>query len=199
VKKGIAFFDFDGTITTKDTLLEFIKFSKGTLPFYAGFLLASPWLVAYKLKIISNHSAKERVLRYFFRDTPVEQFDAWCTEFTDHIVPGLIRPKAVEEIRKLKSEGWVVVVVSASPEAWIRKWANALGTELIGSLLEVKEGRITGRIKGRNCHGPEKVRRIREKYAVTDYEVVHAYGDTSGDKPMLALANRSFYKPFRKP
>ena len=58
VKKGIAFFDFDGTITTKDTLLEFIKFSKGNLLFYAGFLLNLHFLVAYKLKIISNQAAK---------------------------------------------------------------------------------------------------------------------------------------------
>jgi hypothetical protein len=62
----LLFFDFDGTITTKDTLLEFIKFSKGKLNFLSGFLIYSPFLVAYKLGIISNQSAKEKVLATFF-------------------------------------------------------------------------------------------------------------------------------------
>ena len=65
--KKIAFFDFDGTITTHDTLLEFIRFCKGSAGLYAGFLCKSPWIVAHKAKIISNQSAKEQVLRFFFR------------------------------------------------------------------------------------------------------------------------------------
>ena len=66
MKKGIAFFDFDGTITKKDTLLEVIKFQKGTLAFYTGFFLLSPYLVAMKMKILSNQMVKEKVLKYFF-------------------------------------------------------------------------------------------------------------------------------------
>ena len=197
VKKGIAFFDFDGTITTKDTLLEFIRFSKGSIRFYLGFLINSPYLVAYKLKIISNQLAKEKVLRFFFRDTPVETFREWCTDFTKKEIPRLIRPKAIDEINNLKKEGYAVVIVSASPENWICTWAQALNVELIASQLEVKDGLITGKIIGKNCHGEEKVRRIREKYSVSDYEDIYAYGDTSGDRPMLKLAKKAHYKPFR--
>src|SRR5215470_6463338 len=74
----IAFFDFDGTVTTRDTLLEFIRFSKGSLGLYSGFLLNSPWLFAYRLKIISNQAAKQRILSWFFRNTPLTEFDAQC-------------------------------------------------------------------------------------------------------------------------
>jgi phosphatidylglycerophosphatase C len=197
VKKGIAFFDFDGTITTKDTLLEFIRFCKGSLHFYGGFLINTPYLLAYKSRIISNQSAKEKILQYFFRNMPVEMFESYCQQFTQRRLPVLIRPKAVEEIRRLKEDGYVVVVVSASPENWIREWAIAMQVELIASRLEVKEGRITGRIIGKNCHGEEKVRRIMQEYVITDYTTIHAYGDTSGDKPMLGLATNSFFKPFR--
>src|ERR1700742_1362170 len=82
VRQKIAFFDFDGTITTKDTLLEFIRHSKGTFRFYLGFLLTSPWLVAYKIKLISNQSAKDRVLRFFFRNMPADRFDRLCGSFS---------------------------------------------------------------------------------------------------------------------
>jgi phosphatidylglycerophosphatase C len=197
VKKGIAFFDFDGTITTKDTLLEFIKFSKGNFRFYLGFLVNSPYLVAYKTKVISNQAAKEKVLQYFFRNMPVDAFEKLCEAFTQKYLPSLIRPGALREIEKLKRENYVVVVVSASPENWIRQWANENGVELIASRLETKEGMITGKIVGKNCHGEEKVRRIMEKYVITDYSTVHAYGDTTGDRPMMALATNSFFKPFR--
>jgi phosphatidylglycerophosphatase C len=197
VKKGIAFFDFDGTITTKDTLLEFIKFCKGSFRFYFGFLLNSLYLVAFKTKIISNQSAKEKILQYFFSGMPVKEFEKKCQAFTKEMLPLLVRPGASREIEKLKQENYVVVVVSASPQNWIREWADQNGVELIASRLEVKDDRITGKIVGKNCHGEEKVRRILEKYVISDYTTIHAYGDTSGDKPMLALATNSFFKPFR--
>jgi HAD superfamily hydrolase (TIGR01490 family) len=197
VKKEIAFFDFDGTITTSDTFLDFIKFSKGTLRFYLGFLLHSPWLAAFKLKLISNQSAKEKILKYYFGGMPAADFERLCREFTEKVVPKLIRPKALEEIKKFQQAGTAVVIVSASPENWIKHWADLLKVELIASKLEIKEGRITGKIIGKNCRGPEKVRRILEKYQVKDYEVIHAYGDTSGDLDMLKMATNSYFRPFR--
>ncbi|MFL5739177.1 MAG: HAD family hydrolase [Flavisolibacter sp.] len=198
MKKGIAFFDFDGTITTQDTLLAFIRSSKGIFPFILGFLINSPWLLAYKLGIISNQRAKERVLSYFFRGMKLEEFEEQCNRFSKNILPHLMRPAALKEISRLRQNGSLIVVVSASPENWIRSWSKNEGLELIASQLEIKEGRITGKILGKNCHGPEKVRRILEKHVMSDYEEVFAYGDTSGDLPMLKLATSSFYRPFRK-
>lgn len=103
MSQRIAFFDFDGTITTKDTLLEFIKFYRGTKSFYKGFLLYSPFLLAYKLKLIPNWVAKQKVLQYFFRGESVEKFQQMCDAFADQALPALIRPKAVQEIRRLST------------------------------------------------------------------------------------------------
>ena len=197
MNQRIAFFDFDGTITTHDTLLEFIRFSKGPFLFYLGFLLYSPWLVAYRLKIIPNQLAKEKILGFFFGNTPLTDFQSQCDRFAVEALPSLLRPKALEEIEKLKQAGFVVVVVSASPENWIAGWAAANGLLLIATRLEIKEQRLTGRIAGRNCHGKEKVNRIHEIFRLTDYKEIYAYGDSSGDRPMLALASNPFFKPFR--
>ena len=195
--KKIAFFDFDGTITKKDTLLEFIKFSSGRFNFFLGFLLNSPSLLAYKLKFISNQTAKEKVLRFFFRDMPLRKFQELCDRFADQKLPALIRPKALEEIEKLKKAQITVVIVSASPENWIRKWATMKQLELISTRLEIQDDRLTGKILGHNCHGKEKVNRITENYVLSDYSEIYAYGDSAGDKPMLALASIHFMKPFR--
>lgn len=197
MKKGIAFFDFDGTITTKDTLLEFIKFSKGYLSFYTGFLLYSPYLIAYKIKLISNQSAKEKILRHFFGKMPLEEFTQTCNTFADKALPALIRPGALQQISDHKSAGINVVIVSASPENWLSCWTSKMELALIGTRLEVKNNCLTGNIIGKNCHGEEKVSRIRNEYELSEYTDIYAYGDSSGDRPMLALATKPFYKPFR--
>jgi len=198
VKKGIAFFDFDGTITTKDSLLEFIRFTRGNQRFLFGFLIHLHYIIAFKLKLVTNQKFKEKMLEYFYKGTPASEFESMCSGFAKNILPRFIRSGAIEEIKKLQESGSLVVTVSASPEEYLRIWAQGYGIQVIGSRLEVKNNSITGKIVGKNCHGPEKVRRILELHKMEDYEVVYAYGDTSGDLPMMELATNSFYRPFRK-
>jgi phosphatidylglycerophosphatase C len=197
LKRRIAFFDFDGTITTKDTLLEMIKYQKGTTPFFLGFLLNGPLLVAFKLKIVSNHFAKERILKYFFGGTKLNQFQEKCDDFALTILPNLVRKKALSEIQRLQAAGADVVIVSASAENWVLPWCRAVKVGLIATRLQAKGDVITGAIEGRNCHGEEKVRRIEQSYKLDNYDEIYCYGDTKGDKPMLELATFKFYCPFR--
>lgn len=193
----IAFFDFDGTITTKDTLLEFIKFYRGPFRFYLGFFMYAPFLLAYKLKIIPNWVAKQKVLQFFFGGETIGSFQKQCEEFAAHKLPALLRPKALAEIKKLQAAGSTVVVVSASAENWIRPWAVQNSLHLMGTRLAMQDGKITGKLDGPNCYGNEKVHRIKEKFDLADYKEIYCYGDTSGDKPMLAIGTKTFYKPFR--
>ncbi len=197
MKKEIAFFDFDGTITTKDTLLEFIKYSKGTFAMYWGFLLNSPFLVAYKLKIITNQRAKEKVLKYFFGGMNIIEFNNYCEKFSTNIIPSLLRPKAIEAIQKFKASDTSVVIVSASPENWIKPWADGLGLQLLATQLVINEQKITGDIVGLNCYGPEKVCRIKNHYDLNDYNTIYAYGDSGGDTDMLNISSQPHFKPFR--
>ncbi|MEO6315093.1 MAG: HAD family hydrolase [Chitinophagaceae bacterium] len=197
MKKRIAFFDFDGTITTRDTLLEVIKFYKGNFKFYVGFALNAPFILAWKVGIISNQAAKEKILRHFFGGLSLTEFQERCDAFAVTQVPLLVRPKALKEIEKLVTTGVTVVIVSASAENWIQHWCNLHNLALIGTKLEVSNGLLTGNILKRNCHGLEKVNRINAAFDLAQYDEVYCYGDTKGDKPMLELATFSFYKPFR--
>jgi HAD superfamily hydrolase (TIGR01490 family) len=193
----IAFFDFDGTVTAKDTLLEFIKFVKGEPSFYFGFFLYSPMLILYKFNLFSNHRAKEIMLHYYFGKMKVGEFSAHCERFIKEKLPSLLRKKAMHEIKKMKDRGAEVVIVSASPENWITGWCAAENLKCIATRLHTNNDRITGKINGRNCHGKEKVNRIKEEYNLADFSAVYAYGDTPGDRYMLDIANYRFYKPFR--
>jgi phosphatidylglycerophosphatase C len=195
--KKIAFLDFDGTITTKDTLPEIIKFQKGKAAFYTGLFLLSPWIIAYKLNLYSNDRAKQKILTYFFAGMPEFVFQEKCDLFADAALPALIRPAAILEIERLRTEGFEIAVVSASAGNWIRKWSDRFSLKLTVTKLEINNGMVTGKIEGRNCQGEQKVVRIREQWNLSEYGEIYVYGNSSGDKQMMALATKSFYKPFR--
>lgn len=197
MKKRLVLFDFDGTITTKDTLLEFIRFYHGSAKFVAGFALHTPLLGMMFLKMIPNWRTKEKVLKWFFAGEDIETFNQKSEAFCREIVPGLVRPKALAEIKKHIQDGSTVVVVSASAENWVGPWCRSHQLNCLATQLETEDNRITGRIKGFNCYGGEKEKRIRSCYNLDDYEEIVAYGDSKGDMEMLALAHQQHYKPFR--
>ena len=91
-----------------------------------------------------------------------------------------------------------IVVVSASPENWIKKWADKNDIALIATKLQTKDNLLTGYIDGINNNGDEKAVRIKAEFDLAEYSDIYCYGDSSGDKAMLALGTKAFYKPFRK-
>ena len=192
----IAFFDFDGTITTQDSLPDFIKFAIGKPKYYLGLCLLSPILLAYVLKLLPNHSAKEKMISYFFKGWPEKTFQAVANEYSINKIDPIVRHKAIEKLRWHLEQGHKVVIVSASMKSWLKKWCDTQNVELISTQLEIKQGKLTGKFATKNCHGKEKVNRIKEQYSLQDYSYIYAYGDSSGDKDMLKLANEAFYKPF---
>ena len=193
----IAFFDFDGTITTHDTMLELAKFYKGKNAFYKGMIFLLPALVAMKLKFISNTETKQKLLKHFFKGMAVSEFQNLCNRFLIQRLPQFIRPKALEMIGQLKKDNTTIVVVSASADNWVKPWCDENGINFIGSCLEVVDNKVTGNLNGPNCNHLEKVNRIKANYRLSDFKEIYCYGDTKGDKPMLGLATHSFYKPFR--
>jgi HAD superfamily hydrolase (TIGR01490 family) len=192
----LALFDFDGTITRKDSFLAFIRFAKGNWKFFFGMLLLLPVLLAYKVGLVANDKAKVLVLRFFFSGTNAAAFFELGQRFALEKVPLMVRKEALAKIRWHLNQQHVVVVVSASAEAWVARWCDKMGMQLVATRLEVKQGRITGYLSSANCYGTEKVRRIKQVLDISSYDRVYAYGDTPGDKPMLALAHEQFYRCF---
>jgi phosphatidylglycerophosphatase C len=193
----LILFDFDGTITTKDTLLAFTKYAIGGVRFSLGLILLSPVLIIQKMGLVSAQKTKEIFLSYYFKGMPLVEFDQKCSGFVEQSLSSMIRPGALAAIKGYIKNGDRVIVVSASPQNWITPWADPLGAEVLSTQLEIKSGRLTGNILGKNCNGVEKVSRIKKHLSLESYSHIIAYGDTSGDKEMLALAGEKYYKPFR--
>ena len=219
MKKKIYCFDFDGTLTTSDTLLEFIKYARGTSRFLMVFLMYSPLLVLMKLHLFPNWKAKQLIFAHLFAGMRIEKFDALCRGFAEEN-QHLLRPKGITLVHEALVAGAQVFIVSASIDNWVRPFfeiRNLKGVQVLGTQIEVVDGKVTGRFKTNNCYGEEKVRRICEALTTTtgtsipttnaygttslsfdrsQYDI-EAFGDSRGDKEMLAFADQGHYKPFR--
>ena len=193
----LVLFDFDGTITTDDSLIKFIRFVVGDVKTAWVMLLLSPMLITYKLKLIPNYKAKQWMFSYFFKGMDEQQFLKVAEEYSLKHIDTILRPKAIERIAWHKKLGHTVVVVSASIECWVKPWCDKNSLDLIATKIEIKDGILTGKFLTKNCYGIEKANRAKEAYNLSDYDYIYAYGDTRGDKELLALADESFYKPFR--
>ena len=192
--KKIVAIDFDGTLTTKDTFVEFIRFAKGTWAFVLGFLRYAPLLVLMKLHLYPNDKAKQKVFAYFFKDMKIEDFDALCQAFAASS-RHLLRPQGVEAIRQANSEGVEILIISASIDNWVQPFFPDV--KVVGTQVEVKDGRLTGRFLTKNCYGQEKVNRLLSLYPHRQDYCLVAYGDSRGDKELLSFADESHFKPFR--
>ena len=193
----LALFDFDGTITVDDSLIKFIRFVVGDVKFMIGMIVLTPILTLYKLKIIPNYKAKQYMLSYFFKGMSVEKFQKVAKEYSLKHINTILRPQAMKKIAWHKKQGHKIVIVSASIEYWLKPWCEKNNLELIATKLQIKDSIVTGKFLTKNCYGIEKANRVQEQYNLDDYNHIYAYGDSSGDKELLDLADESFYKPFR--
>lgn len=197
MERKIAFFDFDGTITYKDSLIHFLVFCFGWFKVISGFIFISPYVILYKLKVISNERAKEKLLAYFFKELKKEDVKQFAIQYTEKCLPKILREKAIEKIEWHKSENHEIYLVSASLEDWLRPWCENMQISCLGTQLEVINGVYSGKFQSKNCYGPEKVNRIKQELNLSDYNFIYAYGDSRGDSEMLKIANEGHFKPFR--
>ena len=155
--KKIYAFDFDGTLTTKDTLLVFIRYACGFWLFALGFLRYSPLLVLMKLGLYPNWKVKQKVFSFFFKGMTIEDFDDLCQRFAqDHL--HLLRSQGIKTLMQAQDDGAEVVIVSASIDNWVKPFFADV--TVLGTQIEVKDGLLTGRFLTKNCYGQEKVNRI---------------------------------------
>lgn len=207
MKKKVYLFDFDGTLTSADTLLEFIRYACGRRRFFIGFALFSPLLVLMKLHLYPNYRAKQRLFAWYFKGMSIDNFDLVCRRFAHHN-QRLMRQKALDRLREIFHNNETLCVVSASIDNWVRPFfdniskASRSDFRVIGTEVEVDtDGVLTGRFRTHNCYGAEKVRRVLEampqlKSNRDDFWVV-ACGDSRGDKELLEFADEAHFKPFR--
>lgn len=190
----LALFDFDGTLTRKDSFPAFLTYMLGATGFAKALIKASPTIVAWKYGRATNQQAKEALLSAALKGKSQSTIEQAGQAFAERCLPKLLRPQAEALLQKHQALEHETLLVSASPDAWMNPIAKKLHIKLISSRLAYKEGIFLGKLQGKNCYGQEKVERIKQALSLDQYSRIYAYGDSRGDKEMLELASHPRYQ-----
>ncbi len=198
-KKEIALFDFDGTITNKDSTQEFYKFVYKKSFWFEYYIKNLSFLILIKLNIKNYNQLKIRRLKRIIDYLGPDEFKKKAAEFQRIVLPGILKKDALDKIYEFKENEIEVVIVSASMNVLLDEFCNKLNLQLITNELEINNKVYSGSfILEKDCNFEEKVSRIRIAYPDIENMYVYAFGDTEGDRAMLKLANESFYRVFKK-
>jgi phosphatidylglycerophosphatase C len=190
-------FDFDGTLTDKDSFICFLFHTKGKLRTYLGLLLFSPLLVLMKLHLYDNGKTKQKVFSYFFKGTSEEEFNNICEDFATNFMM-IMRWSGTEKVVRALNAGHKVFIVTSSLDSYVTPFFIEFpGSEVIGTKVEFKDGIVTGRFASPNCYGREKVNRLNDVLGDRSAYTLIAYGDSRGDKEMLEYADKAYYKTIK--
>jgi len=185
--------DFDGTLTWGDSLLRFLFFAVpisrllvGGLDLMVKFftlILAMKW---------SKSAGKAAVFSTFFKGKTAREMRTLGADFCQKEIPAMLRVALLEQLRYAHQNGETVVVVSASPDVWLRPFCAEEGFELLCTELEYVEDKFTGQFSTPNCNGAEKAARIQAAYDLDAFEKIVAYGNSNADGSMYDLATKVF-------
>ena len=195
---GVVAFDFDGTLTVRDSFTAFLKWRAGPARYNRGMVNLLPAAISY-LGHRNRGRIKAAAVREFLIGVPRGQLEAEARAFAEIMAPRLLRPDAVRTWRRWGQRHAKLVIVTASPDIVVAPFARGLGADLlIGTELAFDDhDRVVGVFLGPNCRGAEKVRRLQDVFG-PDLRLAAAYGDTSGDREMLAIADEPGYRVFQE-
>ena len=192
-------FDFDGTLTFRDSFTAYLAWRSGAAGYFIGLLRLAPAALTY-LFDQDRARLKAAAVRVFLRGVLRKDLADSCGRFADS-PPGLrlIRPDAEQCWRDWRARDATLLIVTASPEEVVAPFAERLGADiLIGTRLKLDgSGAVEGGFDGGNCRREIKVQRLRAMFG-PDLRLAAAYGDSSGDTEMLQLADVKGYRVFRQ-
>lgn len=195
MNRKLYLFDFDGTLTKKDTLFDFLKFSFPK-SYSKQFLLFVPLFILSKLKLVNPGKVKEKFISSFLKGKSYVEIHQLAQNYFEKNHQTLIHKKADEYLKSI-SNYHDKFIVSASLDFWIEPFASYYGMGLISTKGSFDEhGFYSGKFASPNCNNEQKKIRIEKEIDLSLYDEVIAFGDTAGDNHMFAIATKTYYREF---
>ena len=196
VDKTVAYFDFDGTLTTIDTLIPFILFVVGGWKFFWALPFIAIIVLLYLTKIINNEQAKERFLSRTIKGLSKEFLDKKAQEFINLKLDKFLKPNIYAKLESHINNGHQVILVSANLGVYLRYWAIKHKIDhVIATEIEFINNCATGLLATHNCYGKFKVERIEEFLQQQSLSFNHSYGygNSAGDYALLNYVDTAYW------
>lgn len=189
--KNLALFDFDGTLCKKDSFTGFIFYALSKRHIVKQGIKILPWIQAYYLNVYSAPAMRSRLFRAMFSNANALELQQMAREYATSLMSQLNRP-LLKQLKQHQALGDDVVLVSASVDVYLKHVCELLNIDLICTHTEQVNNIYTGQYTTPDCSSEQKRQRILEKYHLTDYAVIYAYGNSHEDQEMLALADHGY-------
>jgi phosphatidylglycerophosphatase C len=202
----VAAFDFDGTLSRRDSLLPFLVFVRGPVATARAVVAESRRFGRVLQGAAPRDEAKEALLTRLLSGADARELQESGEVFARRLVDSELRLSIRRRLEWHRRAGHRVVIVSASPTIYLETVGRLLAVDaVLATELEVDgSGRLTGRLSGRNCRGAEKALRLQAWLDRSGREPsgqpgeLWAYGDSRGDGEMLALADVAVWVGWRR-
>ncbi|MBK7666561.1 MAG: HAD-IB family phosphatase [Sphingobacteriaceae bacterium] len=192
MSKTLVLFDFDGTLTKRDTFPQFVFFSQGYFKGLLGFLIFSPYVFLFLAKLMDGAKLKEKLVAFYFKGQKEEELNLHGKVFIEKLsAESGFNLNVSKKLENYKSQNHTICIVSASLDIWIKPFCESYGIDYLCTELEYLNGISSGKLKTPNCNREEKAVRIKRKYNLVDYSNIIAYGNSGGDKAMFDLATKT--------
>ena len=186
MSKPLAIFDFDGTMISGDSIIRYTAYAmrRGYEPWRN--IIPRLWQgLKAVCGLMSATEGKSRALSFLARMSREEQ-NEFNRAFCRDILMPRIFPKALDRMEAHRREGLRILLVSASPDAYISHLKDFLPVDAIIASPTDERGRVSS-----STRGEEKVRRVREWAAGQDTQIDWAgsfsYGNSANDLPVMRL------------
>lgn len=193
--KKLYLFDFDGTLTHKDTMFLYLKFYNPQKYFWS-FAKHIPLFILVKLHLLNAERVKKSFISSVLKGQKEIAIQKKSLAFFDAFFSKIMRKNALDFFEKIDRNNTDSFLVTASLGIWAKPFADHLGMKLLATEALFEDGVFTGFFKSKNNNGKEKVKRILKEIEGLKYDKIIAFGDTSGDLPMLSFAHESHYRFF---
>ena len=201
--KKLAIFDIDYTITKKETLMELFKFvirnDKKNIRFLPRAIFCG---IMYGVKVYDERKVKEKFLKFIDGIKEKDLADL-VKRFYEEKLRTIVYDDALKMMKKLKSEGYDIYLISASPEFYINEFYSIKEVDkIIGTKFIFNDGIFMRKMEGKNCKGQEKVNRLKEviknEQIEVDFKESYMFSDSLSDKPLLDLVGKPYLINYKK-
>lgn len=193
----VALFDVCHTLVSVTTITDFVKhvlLSRKENPYFKihSFVIHYIYKVLRKIGLISSESYRKHLpllFKGYKKDEIVILADKYVTRLQQYVKPAII-----DQLKKLQSEGYRVLLVSAAFDAYLESFAQSLGVELVCTRLSLNNNIYTGSIDGIDCIGDGKVQKLFQFLNKNDIDWVPsvAFGDSFSDVPFMSLVGTQY-------